>query len=168
MDISDDYIRLIVESYAEYLPMFPDGRIDYSKSDTAPVLTVFVFAKSSLLLLRRSTKVRTYKSKWNTIAGYIDEIKPLKTKINEELKEEIGISQEIIQSYFFGEPYSFTDSIAGYTWIVHPAKVILKVKPSITLDWEHTEYEWIKPQDINIYDTVPKLHESLDRILSDC
>jgi hypothetical protein len=34
------------------------------------------------------------------------------------------------------------------------------------LDWEHTDSQWILPEEINDYDVVPKLEESLRRVLS--
>jgi hypothetical protein len=39
-------------------------------------------------------------------------------------------------------------------------------QPQIQLDWEHTEYTWILPDEISSYETVPKLAESLSRVLS--
>ena len=48
-------------------------------------------------------------------------------------------------------------------WIVHPAKVELKKNPIIKLDWEHTEYKWIKPENIKKFDIVYNLDESLKR-----
>lgn len=35
-------LRKLLEEFSEKLPKFPDGRIDYSLSDKAPVLTCFV------------------------------------------------------------------------------------------------------------------------------
>jgi hypothetical protein len=32
------------------------------------------------------------------------------------------------------------------------------------LDWEHDHYTWIKPAEIENYDTVPRLKEALDRV----
>ncbi len=38
----------------------------------------------------------------------------------------------------------------------------VKKKPIIKLDWEHTEYRWIKPQKMKDFDTVPGLEKSLE------
>jgi len=151
-----------IEEFANKLPKFPDGRIDYSKSDTAPVITVFIKHRDSILLLKRSDKVRTYQGKWNTVAGYLDERRPIREKILEEIKEELGISEDNILSIYLGEPYEFTDEKANKTWIVHPVLVELKNKPEIKLDWEHTEYKWIRPEELKDFDTVPKLGKSLE------
>jgi len=70
-----------------------------------------------------------------------------------------------IQEYIFGSRYQFTDINAKKTWIVFPAKVILSKKPSIQLDWEHTDFQWIAPEDITNFDTVPNLKKSLFAVL---
>jgi len=157
-------VHRILRSFQQTLPTFPDGRIDFCTADTAPVLTIFVCYKQSMLLLKRSAKVSTYKQKWNTVAGYLDELKPLKEKILEELREETGIGNNDIASYHLGEPYTFTDELAKKTWIVHPVLVILNHKPTITLDWEHTEYRWIKPSELAKFDHVPQLKRSLSHV----
>jgi len=146
------------------LPRFPDGRIDYSNSDKAPVLTCFVRCEDKILLLKRSDRVRTYQGKWHTVAGYIDEPKPIRQKALEELEEELDIHSKDVSDFTAGEPYEFFDEGAKMSWIVHPVLVELKNKPQIRLDWEHTEFMWISPNEVEGYDTVPKLDESLKRV----
>ena len=166
MDTKEREIIRIVEYFAKKLPKFSDGRIDYSKSDVAPVVTVFIRYNDKVLLLKRSDRVGTYPGRWNTVTGYIDEMKTIREKILEEIREEIGISHEDILSYDFGESYEFKDTGANKTWIVHPVLVELKDKPVvIRLDWEHTEYRWIKPEEIKKFDIVPRLDESLKRAI---
>ncbi len=165
MDKQEQKILKTIGEFAKKLPKFPDGRIDYSSSNIAPVITVFVKYKDKILLLKRSDKVRVYKGKWFTVAGYLDEMKPLHEKIMEELREEIGVEESNISSIYFGESHKFTDADVNKTWIAHPVLVKLKNKPSIKLDWEHTEYRWIKPEEIKKFDTSPKLDESLIRVL---
>ena len=58
MNQREEKILAIIKEFANKLPKFPDGRIDYSSSDIAPVITVFVKHKDKILLLKRSDKVR--------------------------------------------------------------------------------------------------------------
>ncbi len=163
--IDDKQVYDLIKSFADKLPHFSDGRIDYTDSDTAPVVTVFVTFKGKVLLLKRSNDVLTYKGKWNTVAGYLDDLKPLQEKIFEELSEELGITTTDIKTIHVGKPYTFTDSSTKKRWIVHPANVELTKKITIKLDWEHIEYRWIDPIDIDQYDTVPNALVSLKRAL---
>jgi len=163
MTISEENIIKNIQDFAKNLPTFSDGRIDYSHAKTALVITVFVKYHEKILLLKRSNKVSTYRGLWNTVAGYLDEPKPVIDKIFEELREEIGIEEDNIKTYKIQEPFSFEDHSINRIWIIHPAVVELNKKPYIKLDWEHDEYQWIDPEDINNFNTVPNLKESLKR-----
>ncbi len=165
MENEKDKVLEIIEVFSRKLPKFKDGRIDYSESDTAPVITVFLKYKDKILLLKRSKNVRAYKNKWSTVVGYLDELKPLKLKALEELQEELGIDKNIILSIKTGESYEFTDGRINKTWIKHPLLVELKEEPKIRLDWEHTEYKWIIPEELEDFDIIPNLKESFKRII---
>jgi 8-oxo-dGTP pyrophosphatase MutT (NUDIX family) len=158
-------IESLLREFAD-LPRRADGRIDYSHSDKAPVVTCFVKYSDRILVLKRSDQVRAYRGKWCTVAGYIDEPKPVRAKALQELEEELGISEADVSSVVTGAAYEFFDAEARKTWIVHPVLAELRDKPKITLDWEHTELAWILPGEIRRYDTVPKLEESLRRVLA--
>ena len=163
MKSQDQKVLEKINEIAKTLPRFPDGRIDYTNSKISLVLTVFIKYKNQILLLKRSNKVGTYKERWNTVTGYIDEKKPVFNKIIEEINEELGLSEDIIQSYHYGELFEFTDDILKKTWIVFPAMLLLSKKPNIKLNWEHSEYKWINPNDLKKYHTVPKLEISLEK-----
>jgi 8-oxo-dGTP pyrophosphatase MutT (NUDIX family) len=157
----------IIETVKRFskLPRFPDGRIDYTNAEAAPVITVFVKSGNKVLLLKRSGKVGHYKGKWNAIAGYLDEERPAREKVLEELREEAGIPEKQVKSIGFGEPFANKDKAIKRTWLIHP--VLVEVRdPSIRLDWEHTDYAWIKPQELTNYDHVPSLEKSLASALA--
>ena len=167
MKKTDEELHQLLNNFSKKLPHFSDGRIDYSQSDIAPVITVFVAFHNEFLILKRSQNVSTYKDKWNTVAGYLDN--PKQTffeKMLEELKEELNITKQNISSYSYGNSYQFTDKDNNKTWIVHPAIVVLSKKPIITLNWEHSTFNWITINEINDYDTVPNLKESIKRAFS--
>ena len=157
----NEKVLKLIEEFAQKLAKFPDGRIDYSNSDTAPVVTIFVKYEDKILLLKRSDRVRAYQGKWNSVAGYLDELKPIRQKTLEEIKEETGIKEDNILSIRIEESYKFKDTEIGKTWIIHPVIAELKNRPEIQLDWEHTEYKWIKSEELKNFDIVPSLDKSL-------
>ena len=153
----------LLKSMSNTYPKREDGRIDYTNARKAAVLTIYVLYNDKILLLKRSDRVHTYKGKWNTIAGYLDELSPIEKKIHEELTEELQITKDQIQEIKIQEYYAFHDPAIACTWIIYPVLVTLNEKPAIVLDWEHTEYQWIDPRDIENFDTVPNASESLKR-----
>ena len=165
MEAKEEKILTVIKDFSKKLSKFKDGRIDYSNSDIAPVITVFIKYKDRILLMKRSEKVLAYKKKWNTVAGYLDEIKPIQEKVVEEIEEELGIEKNNISSIFLGESYEFKDNEINKTWIVFPVLVELEKESEIKLDWEHTEYKWIKPKELENFDIVPNLQESLKRVI---
>ena len=143
------------------LPKFVDGRINYKNSNELFVLVIFVKFKEEILLLKRSDKVMNYKNLWTGLGGFIDEQKPLKSKILEELQEELAISNNAIKSIQLFNPM---DIVKGDNHICHiyPGLVELHEKVNITLDWEHTEYKWINVEMINCLDLAPNTVEILE------
>ena len=106
-----------------------------------------------------------YKNKWNAIAGYLDEVRLIKDKILEELREEIGVDEKNIKFIEVKDPYKSIDNKINKTWIIHPVLVELNKKPEIKLDWEHTEFKWINPEDLKGYDFVKDLDKTLKIVL---
>ncbi len=158
-----DIIKLL-EEFAKELLKFPDGRIDYTKAETVPVVDVWVKHKDKILLVKRSDKVANYKGKWNVISGYLDEIKPLEQQAIKELNEELGIEEDNILSLDVKQTYNFVDE--GITWIVHPVLAELKEKPEIKLDWEHTDYKWILPEELETFDVISDLKQMIKDIFN--
>lgn len=158
------YVRNLLAEF-DHLPRFADGRIDFSGADRVPVVTCFVEAEGRLLLLRRSERVRTYRGKWCTVAGYLDEVNTVRDKSLAELEEELQVSQDRVQDVRTGAVYEFEDTESHRTWIVHPVMARLAKQPPIVLDREHTEFKWIEPSAIGAYDTVPMLERSLKAVL---
>lgn len=155
MNSKDLFNRL--KQLQRYLPKFPDGRIDYHGSKTAIVANIVVKYKDKILLLKRSNKVLAYKNKWNSIGAYLDELKPLEQKAKEEIWEELRIPESLINQIKTGKSFQFTDSDVGVTWIIYPVLAILREKPRVRLNWEHTEYVWVTLDEISRFDTVPGL-----------
>jgi len=154
-------LRLLA-SYDAALPHFEDGRINYRGAESAPVLQAFVLAEGELLLLRRSEKM-SYGGKWHGVAGFLDEVRPLQEKVFEELREELGVLPEHVAGMRAGDPAREQDQIL---LIVHPVLVEMRRKVPITLDWEHSEHRWIRPEDITAFDTVPNDDKMLARALA--
>jgi len=136
---------------------------------TRVVTCIIINDKDELLFLKRSNRVRTYKGLWGGIAGYIEENEePLETALK-EIKEESGLEKADVKFLKQIKPVKFTDFYEGetYNWEIYPFLFKIIKKSKIDIDWEHTEYKWITPSEIENMETVPHLKEVVFQIFGD-
>jgi len=126
------------------------------------VVTCFLESNGEILILRRSEQVGSYHGRWAGVSGYIE------TTADEqaltEIAEETGLSQEDLKLIKKGKPLSIGDEKLGVKWVVHPYLFRIKDRSKVKIDWEHKEARWIKPEEIDSYQTVPMLKETLAKV----
>jgi translation initiation factor 2B subunit (eIF-2B alpha/beta/delta family)/8-oxo-dGTP pyrophosphatase MutT (NUDIX family) len=131
--------------------------------ESKPVVTSFLQSRDEILLLRRSGKVGSYQGRWATVSGYLEgDEDPLK-RARTEIMEELGLGAEQVTFVRGGSVLRAFDEDVNTVWVVHPF-LFRTMGNSIRLDWEHTEYRWIKPNELASFETVPKLKETYDRV----
>lgn len=129
------------------------------------VVTCFLESDGDILILRRSRQVGSYQGRWAGVSGYVE--KTADEQAFTEIKEETSLGDEDLKLIKRGEPLSVEDKKLGVTWVVHPYLFHIKDRNKIKIDWEHKETRWIKPEDIDNYQTVPKLKATLARVYPD-
>lgn len=128
------------------------------------VVTCFLESKGKILLLRRSQQVGSYQGKWAGVSGYVES--PPEEQALIEINEEVSLVSDDIQLLKTGEPVVIDDEELGTRWVVHPFLFHVTNPEKVKIDWEHREYKWINPVDIDKYDTVPGLKNTLERVIS--
>jgi len=129
------------------------------------IITVFLEHDKKILILKRSQKVKTMKTKWAGISGYIEHEEPVKRALK-EIAEETGLKNQNVTLLRIGKPLEAVESDKPeITWIVHPF-LFSSSTDQIRIDWEHDEYRWINPKEIENYETVPRLEDALDSLLA--
>ncbi len=131
--------------------------------DIRHVVTSFLRFKGRILLLQRSSKVGTYQGQWAGCSGYIENNEEDFDRAIIEIQEETNLSKEKIKLIKKGELLKVIDQDTSITWIVHPFLFELSTD-KIQLDWEHKNYKWINPNELNNYQTVPKLQEAYEKV----
>jgi len=65
--------------------------------------------------------------------------------------------------YEEGETFQVGD--AGREWRLHPVAAYIDQDEDVEVNGENTEYRWADPQDVRMFDTVPRLTEGLKKAL---
>jgi len=126
------------------------------------VVTCFLESDGEILLLRRSEQVGTYQGRWAGVSGYIEKTPDKQALV--EIAEETGLDGEDIKLVRKGKPLEIEDEELGVRWVVHPFLFHINDRNKVKIDWEHKETRWIDPGDIDDYQTVPMLRETLARV----
>ena len=158
--INFDYSDIITEC-ANNLPFFDDGRINFSSAKIIPVVNVILSYDDEILIMKRTSKVLTNKNVWDCIGGYYDEIIPPEKKALKEVIEETGISHNQILSTNVGKTFNIIEKSPARRWIIFPVMFILKKKTDPKLDWEHSDFKWIKKNRIHGFAQSKKVRNVL-------
>jgi len=126
------------------------------------VVTCFLESENKILILCRSEQVGSYQGRWAGVSGYVETTPDEQALI--EIEEETGLCGEDIKLIRKGKPLPIKDERLGVKWVVHPYLFHIKDRSKIKIDWEHKEVRWIETKDIDNYETVPKLKETLARV----
>lgn len=127
------------------------------------VVTSFLRSDLGILLLRRSPKVGTYQGRWAGVSGYLEPSENPLQRAETEIEEELGLNSSNVSLVRPGEELRALDEEKETVWIVHPFLFETRV-PNPRLDWEHSEYKWISPDELQSHATVPKLMEAFERV----
>jgi len=127
------------------------------------VVSCFLECAGRLLLLKRSQEVGSYRGQWATVSGYVESLPPDEQALV-ELSEEVSLSEADLRLVKKGEPLKVFDRKMGLRWVIHPYLFSVENEDKVCLDWEHDDSVWIDPAELDAYDTVPKLRESLARV----
>ena len=141
------------------------GQIDYTRIRWAPVINCVLKHQNKILLVRRSGKLNYYPGYWNGISGFLDDRKNLREKVKEELKEELGISEKLIQSIKLGEIFLQEEPKYKKTWIVHPVLVIVSGH-GVKIDWEADNFKWVTLAEAKKLKLLPGFSEVLQNLFS--
>ena len=103
---------------------------------------------------------------WAGVSGLIekDDITPL-DRAKTEILEETGINKNEIELLKSIEQIKIESAqYRNHEWNIFA--FLFKTKnPKIKLNWENSDYSWIKPNEIKNYETVPKLEKILFSLL---
>ncbi len=136
------------------------GRVDVPAVVERPVVSAFLRNRGRFLVLRRSGEVGTFPGRWSAVSGYVEGREDPRRRAAQEIREETGITGARFRRA--AEPLYTRHETTAFR--VHP---FLFDVPSrrVRLDWENSEYRWIRLAELANLDTVPRLDAVLARLL---
>jgi len=129
------------------------------------VVTGFLTKSGEILILKRSDKVGSYNGKWAGVSGFIEENSTPDEQMLIEILEETSLTKDDISLLKKGDYFDVPDSNMNRTWRVHTYLFKVQNDAKISIDWEHDEFKWINPSDLEEFDTVPSLDKSLNAVI---
>jgi isopentenyldiphosphate isomerase len=120
------------------------GQTDFTNIRWAPVINCVVKYKDRILVVRRNETLNFYPGYWNGISGFLDDNKSLREKVEEEMREELGLTKRVIKKITLGKIFHQDAPKYKKTWIVHPVLVEVS-RDIIKLDWEAQAFKWLNP-----------------------
>ena len=128
-------------------------------------VTSFIKDNDKLLILKRSNKVKSMKGLWGGISGMIEGNEEPLERAKIEIFEEVNITEdEIVLIKSIKEMQVSSPQYENHEWQIFPFLFESK-KPKINLNWENSEFKWIKINELKNYDTVPSLDKVLFNLL---
>tara|TARA_Y100000780_G_scaffold170310_1_gene155513 strand:- start:13 stop:417 length:405 start_codon:yes stop_codon:yes gene_type:complete len=129
------------------------------------IVTSFLKDNEKILLLKRSSKVKSMKCLWAGISGILEKNETPLSRAKIEIFEETGIKEEQIELVNAAKQMKvLSPQYKNHEWNIFP--FLFKIEnPYVKLNWENSEFKWIEPTQLINYKTVPDLDKILSNLL---
>jgi 8-oxo-dGTP pyrophosphatase MutT (NUDIX family) len=129
------------------------------------IVTSFILDNQKLLILKRSNKVKTMKGLWAGISGIIEKNEEPLTRAKIEIYEETGIFEDKIKLIKTADVLKVNSpQYENHEWEIY-GFLFGANNPKIKLNWENSDYRWIKKDELTKFSTVPSLEKVLFNLL---
>jgi predicted aconitase with swiveling domain len=138
-----------------------NGDVFIEDVEEKKVATVYLIHSGKLLLLMRSETATSYPGQMSGISGYVEKGETPEQTGKREMEEECGIKESLIKK-------------VGKELYVRNNKILYEITPilmesksgKVRLNDENSSYQWIEPERLGRYNTVPKFKETFYSLLS--
>ncbi len=163
--IEESELPEFIENALRRFGVYQGRAVDYTNADTAPIVMCTIMSEGKILLAKRGYGLADAEGYWSTVNGFIDENKPVKEIVRQEVWEELGLKVSADQ-ILVGQSYTVRNPMEKRAYIVFPCLVSIKGdRPELKLDREHTDFAWIKRSQLDQYDTLDDLPMAIDTAL---
>jgi|TARA_B110000467_G_C18038389_1_gene324536 8-oxo-dGTP pyrophosphatase MutT (NUDIX family) len=129
------------------------------------IITAFIKNNKKILILKRSSKVRTMKGLWSAVSGIIENNENPLDRAKIEIFEEIGMKKEKLNLVKKMEKIKISSpQYENHQWEVF-SFLFETEETEVKLNWENSEFKWIHVDELKNYETVPSLNKILINLL---
>lgn len=137
------------------------GRLELPDVAARPVVSVFLRNRGRYLIVRRSARVGSFQGRWSAVSGYLEGDEDPRERAAQEVREETGIRGARFRAA--GRAVVARDGNTAY--VVHPY-VFDAPHRRVRLDWENVDRRWVSREEIDAFDTVPRLPDVMNSALA--
>ncbi len=129
------------------------------------IVTSFITNDDKFLILKRSNQVKSMKSLWAGISGIIEKNETPLDRAKIEIFEEVGIEEDQIKLIKSSNIMRISSpQYKNHEWEVYP--FLFEGKDlKIKLNWENSQYKWVRMDEFKNYKKVPSLEKVLLNLL---
>jgi predicted aconitase with swiveling domain/ADP-ribose pyrophosphatase YjhB (NUDIX family) len=135
------------------------GTLELPDVKAVPVVSVVLRNRGRILIVRRSDSVGTFRGRWSAISGYLEGREAPKSRAVREVHEETGLRRIVFRA---AAPRIFARTDATL-FVVHPFLFDVPVR-KVRLDRENVEHRWIRPEELDGFETVPRLKDVVQAV----
>lgn len=136
------------------------GTVDLPGVTARRVVSAVLRHRGRILVVRRSQAVGSFRGRWSLISGYLEGREEPRDRAVREVREETGIRRIAFRAA--GPPVYARDDSTMY--VVH-AFLFDAPGRRVRLDWENAEHRWIRPEELDRFETVPRLKDVIASVL---
>lgn len=153
----------LIDAQAKY-GLYKNQGVNFTDADIAPIVMCTILVNDEILIVKRGYGLADAEGYWSTINGFIDEIRPVNETAQKEILEELSIKINL-SNIKVAKSYTLSNPKEKRKYIVFACLITLPSKPEINLDYENTEYRWIKRPKLESFHILEDLPLAVDTAL---
>ncbi|WP_063001568.1 NUDIX domain-containing protein [Nocardia mikamii] len=126
------------------------------------IVAAVLVSGNRLGLLKRSRRVEGDPDRWHCVTGYLPSGSDPLAHAHIEINEETGLAPVDLSLVRRGKRLELRD-LRDNAWHVFPF-LFDTPRSDLILNWEHDEYRWVRPAEMNGLTTVPWLRDVLHAV----
>ena len=136
------------------------GTVELPDVRATPVVTAVLRNRGRILIVRRSQAVGSFRGHWSAVSGHLEGREDPKSRAVREVREETGLRGLSFRTA--GASILARDDSTMY--VVHPFLFDVASR-RIRVDWENVEHRWVRPEELDRFETVPRLKDVVAAVL---